>query len=102
MKGGPGSFEVGPQEIIVYVVSAVILYWLVKGEIKGVFTDTAAFVSNPENPINKTSENIYQAITGSDESVGADFYDLHHNADGSIKGGALAHPDIWLLDKILL
>lgn len=35
-------------------------------------------VTDPENPINETAEEVYTAVTGSEETPGADLYELLH------------------------
>lgn len=81
-------------------VFVLVAYYVVSRDAVAVAGKVGEFVSDPQNPVNQTAEGAYKDITGSNQNMGADFYDLHHNPDGSIKGGALAHWDIWLLDKV--
>lgn len=52
----------------------------------GVVDGAVAAVSptNEQNVFNTSAESIYQGVTGSSGSIGTDYYDSTHNADGSL------------------
>lgn len=78
------------------VAAAGYLAWrLYKGTTGALTTANGGSVlnpANPQNPINTAAVSLWQTLTGSQGTIGADLYDLTHNDDGSTSGTGMA----WL------